>query len=431
MNLIFRICGEEIRRIDETFSEQLPVTSFALYNVTNRNGTDNREAEDRSLKMTFFLAVFLAVYSLMHAVFFLSVKELLPASRFTRAGFILFLGLMVIMPVATRLLERNGHETAARILAHAGFPWMAFVFLAFCGFLALTIIQLVPTLINITCKVNIDPPAGTLPVLCVLAGVFLACFYGYIDAKRIRTERVVIETDKLPLHMKRLRIAQISDIHLGLLVRGDRLESILEKVKVEDPDILVSTGDLVDGEMGSPDGLRDLFDEIQPRYGKFAVTGNHEFYYGVKDAVRVTEHLGFTVLRGTCVNVYDIINVAGVDDPASGTQPDETAVLSRARNGLFTLLLKHRPASPPESRGLFDLQLSGHTHRGQIFPFRWITGLAYPMQNGMHRLDGGSMLYASRGSGTWGPPIRVLSPPEITIIDLVRRGSGKGSSDMF
>jgi predicted MPP superfamily phosphohydrolase len=114
----------------------------------------------------------------------------------------------------------------------------------------------------------------------------------------------------------------------------------------------------------------------------------------------------------------------GVDDPSGpgygSSITGEKAVLSSASKGKFTLFLKHRPVVDEESAGLFDLQLSGHVHDGQIFPFRLITRLFYPFIAGLYHLRPGSALYVSRGSGTWGPPIRVLAPPEVTVIELFR-----------
>jgi hypothetical protein len=110
-----------------------------------------------------------------------------------------------------------------------------------------------------------------------------------------------------------------------------------------------------------------------------------------------------------------------VDDPAGGeyANTDEPAVLSAIPEGRFALLLKHRPYVDEKSLGLFDLQLSGHTHKGQIFPFTLVVKLLFPVDAGRVNMENGSTLYVSRGTGTWGPPIRFLSPPEVTVIDLV------------
>jgi uncharacterized protein len=249
--------------------------------------------------------------------------------------------------------------------------------------------------------------------------------YGYFEALNIRTERVTIETTKLPAGTDRLTIVQISDVHLGLIVRCDRLVGILEAVKAAKPDIFISTGDLVDAQINYLPGLRELLQEIKPRYGKFAITGNHEYYAGLDQAIAFTKEAGFTLLRGEVVNA-GVINIAGVDDPA-GEQlhlekpKSESALLAGLPKDQFTLLLKHRPVVSPDGPKLFDLQLSGHTHKGQIFPFTYISKIAYPLNAGTFDLSNGALLHVSRGSGTWGPPIRFLSPPEVTVIELVRK----------
>jgi hypothetical protein len=131
------------------------------------------------------------------------------------------------------------------------------------------------------------------------------------------------------------------------------------------------------------------------------------------------------VLRGESVTVAGAINLAGVDDPAGpgvgSSDTGEKRLLSSLPKEKFVLFLKHRPSVDRESLGLFDLQLSGHVHCGQIFPFRLITRLFYPYVAGFYPLPHGSSLYVNRGSGTWGPPIRFLAPPEVTIVDIVHR----------
>jgi predicted MPP superfamily phosphohydrolase len=257
----------------------------------------------------------------------------------------------------------------------------------------------------------------------LIASITIA-FYGFFEAKDIRTERLIVKTSKIPKGAGTIKIAQITDVHIGLIVRGERLKEILKKVNDEKPDMLVSTGDLVDGQINRLEGLSGFFRQIEPRYGKFAITGNHEFYAGLNQALDFTRMSGFKILRAEGVTVEGLINVVGVDDPAGkpyGLFRDvsEKNLLSKFKNKKFTLLLKHRPSVEKESHGLFDLQLSGHVHKGQIFPFSILTKFYYPVHAGGMNLSDGSYLYVNRGTGTWGPPIRFLSPPEITIIEII------------
>jgi uncharacterized protein len=213
-------------------------------------------------------------------------------------------------------------------------------------------------------------------------------------------------------------------VHLGLIVREERLKRIVSEIRKASPDMLVSTGDLVDGQINRMTGLAELFQDIRPELGKFAVTGNHEVYAGLGQAIDFTERAGFRLLRNEGVTAGGLINVIGVDDPAIGRsnrsgQASEKSLLSGTDPDKFALLLKHRPGVQQENLGLFDLQLSGHVHKGQIFPFNLLTYLLYPVKTGYTVYPGSSALYVSRGTGTWGPPIRFLAPPEVTVIELI------------
>lgn len=367
-----------------------------------------------------FLVFFISVYLCMHAVVLVRVRVLLPEARLAQAVLCLFLLIMIFAPIGTRLLERAGFMLPARILAFAGYSWLGFIFIAFSMSLLTLAIDGLLRLIGVLGQFNVPALSGRAPTVVMLCLVLGLCVYACTEAQKIGIERVQVRTEKLPAGVDRLKIAQISDVHLGLIVGESRLSNIVEKVRSENPDLLVSTGDLVDVDVDSLNGLVHLLADIHPRYGKFAVTGNHEMYAGIKRSIEITESFGFKLLRGQSVEIPDLINVAGVDDPQLGPS-NEAALLSSLRNGRFTLFLKHRPDVPAASMGLFDLQLSGHTHRGQIFPFSLVISRVYPMQSGLYELDKESRLYTSRGSGTWGPPMRLLAPPEVTIIELTRR----------
>ncbi|KAF0188797.1 MAG: hypothetical protein FD168_1321 [Desulfobulbaceae bacterium] len=373
-----------------------------------------------------FLLIYLTIYSLAHAYAFHKIKKVFPFGRRGHIGIILFMAVMVATPLLVRLAEQRGVETGARVLSYAGYTWMGLLFL----FVVLTsavdiirwmILKAETMALARPARVWISPrPLMTMQIVLVLA----LYGYGLFEAADIRLEQVEISSPKIPANPCRIRIVQISDVHLGLIIREGRLKRILAKIEEAHPDILVSTGDLVDGQLNHLTREATLLAALTPALGKFAITGNHEFYAGLQNALDFTRQSGFTVLRQQGISTGGI-NFVGVDDHAlNGRSPG--AVQSRERDILlaqpsdtFTVLLKHRPDINPQSLGHFDLQLSGHTHKGQIFPFNLFTWLAYPQKAGhLTRLDNG-LLYVSRGTGTWGPPIRLLAPPEITIIDLI------------
>lgn len=361
----------------------------------------------------------------MHLYIFFKAKAAFGFGFTASSICLVFLLLMIFAPVLVRLTE--GMRTVPNIIAWAGYTWMGVLFLFLSISLPLDAYKLLVygagVLLSRDFSMLMLSSRSIFMIPFLLS--MLISVYGYFEANNIILERVRIETEKLPGQISRLRIVQISDVHLGLIVRYKRLKSILDIVKEADADILVSTGDLVDAQMNHFDGIVELLQEIKPRYGKFAVTGNHEFYAGIDQALDFTEKAGFHILRGEVVNIKGLINIAGLDDPAGQHYNGSVGktgkeMLAGVSKSVFTLLLKHRPL--PEEQGLFDLQLSGHTHNGQIFPFNLITGLEYPVNKGLYEIAEGSYMYVSRGSGTWGPPIRFFSPPEVTVIDLVRPG---------
>jgi predicted MPP superfamily phosphohydrolase len=159
--------------------------------------------------------------------------------------------------------------------------------------------------------------------------------------------------------------------------------------------------------------------------GKYAVTGNHEFISGIEYSTDFITKCGFRLIRNSLVNVRTDLNIAGIDDPTGRrflkTEKNihEETFMSGINPGKYTILLKHQPKINKKATRFFDLQLSGHTHGGQIFPFTLAVKLAFPYIYGLYSINDNTTLYVSRGTGTWGPPIRFLAPAEITVITLL------------
>jgi uncharacterized protein len=373
-----------------------------------------------------FFIVFFGLYGLLHLYGFTKLKRALEPGPWPLAGLTLFMIMMVLAPLLIRLLEGNDWPTLARFLAHIGYVWMGLLFLFVSCALVLDAYRILILIIQGAVRVDLSHLVPS-PRLSFFAPLILALtfgIFGFFQALNVRTERIAIQTAKIPRDIGRVRIVQISDVHLGLIVRQGRLAKILECVDAAHPDLLVSTGDLVDGQLNELAGLAEQIRQVKTPLGKYAVTGNHEFYAGIGTALKFTRDAGFTVLRGRGLTVPGVLNLAGVDDSAgnrfgTGHMISEKALLTDLPRSFFTVLLKHRPLPDEASIGHFDLQLSGHTHKGQIFPFTVLIDLMYPKSAGLMQFGAGSRLYVSRGSGTWGPPIRFLSTPEVTVIDLI------------
>jgi uncharacterized protein len=376
--------------------------------------------------MIIFLISFFSLYALLHSYIFLRAKTALSLNVRSSLALVFFMLLMVAAPAIVRLSEKYELEFFARVTAHVGYTWLGLLFLLVCSSIVTDLYRLLLYLANLIPGIDLSRLAlsSRAYFLIALSASVVIAAYSSFEAEQIRIEKLVVKTSKVPARVSPLRIAQISDVHIGLIVRHDRVRKIMERVKETKPHLFVSTGDLVDGEINSLHGLAEILQEVNPRYGKFAITGNHEFYAGIVQATEFMQRAGFTMLRGKRTTIEEFLTIVGVDDPAGpgmlkGDNDQEKKLLTESSVDRFTLLLKHRPDVERGNLGLFDLQLSGHVHKGQIFPFRFITRLFYPMYSGFYSLGKNSRLYVSAGSGTWGPPIRFLAPPEVTLIELV------------
>ena len=377
--------------------------------------------------MSLFLLSFFLIYGSMHVYVLLKARSALAFAPGTTLALLLLVAILLCAPILTYSLSRHGYEGPARVVSYVGYLWMGFLFFFVCLNLSADLLRL-PLWAMGRAGVAANAArgiAGRPAFLCITGLAVALSGYAIVEASRIEVVRVRIVTDRLPASVPSLRIAQITDLHLGLIHRNGKAREVAAIVARERPDIFVSTGDLVDGELDGVETLAEILRGIPAPRGKFAVLGNHEYYAGVDRSIAFTRKSGFTVLRDESAAIDGAVRIAGVDDPAGarfgrtgGTS--EAALLGNRPGGPFTLLLKHRPQLDPDAEGKFDLQLSGHTHHGQIFPFRLLTRLAFPLLAGDHPVPGGGILHVSRGTGTWGPPMRFLAPPEITVVEIER-----------
>jgi uncharacterized protein len=377
--------------------------------------------------MSFFLFTFFTIYGSIHLYFFLKFRNALaPVSSWLLVPLACFLLLMLLSPVLIHVIESYRQDGFTRILARTGYFWMGFVFLFFCLSLTTDLYCGASYLVRILSRdILLAPvPAAKTAFLACTGLAALICVYGAQEARNIKIEHLVVPSAKIPQEISSFRIVQISDLHLGIASRPKQINRIIAAVEQAKPDLLVCTGDLIDGQPDSFAPQLAPFRRINPPYGKYAVTGNHEFYVGLERALMWLKWSGFKVLRGETANVSGFLNLAGVDDReslprhrlSSGTGSN---LFAGTPNHRFNLFLKHKPLIDPQISKDADLQLSGHTHKGQIFPFGLVTRLFFPYHSGLYIFENGFWLYVSRGTGTWGPPIRLLAPPEITIIDLM------------
>jgi predicted MPP superfamily phosphohydrolase len=370
---------------------------------------------------------FQAIYGLAHLYIFFKLTAFLklgtPAAVVT-GMFILF---MAGSPVLIHIYTYRVSARTSRIFAYTGYMWIAFLIL-------FSPLAIVFDLYDLIARNGIAlsgrqfvPLSPSHAFLIPVFGAAVLSAYGYFEANGLRAEMLTVRTRKLPPGTERIKIAHISDLHLNIMTREATLDKIIARIQDTRADLIVCTGDLLDGGVKHIGHFAKKLKRLHAGLGKFAVIGNHEFFGGLEHSLRFIEDSGFALLRGRSVTIEGIINIAGVEDleemknDVSGNRSheQEMKMLSGLPKDVFTLLLKHRAEVSDTSLGLFDLQLSGHTHRGQIFPVSLITPFIFPYHSGFQKLSHGSALYVSRGLGTAGPPVRFLSPPEFTIIEVI------------
>lgn len=243
--------------------------------------------------------------------------------------------------------------------------------------------------------------------------------YGVLKGPGVN--RVTVPIRRLPAEAAGFRITLVTDLHLGPVLGGDFARKVVDTVNGTEPDLIAIAGDLVDGTVGNlREHVAPLADLHAPQ-GVFFCMGNHEYYSGPDEWIEYLPSLGIRVLFNERAEL-PWFDIAGVDDPAAEAydrEPDFEAALGGRDTAKPCVLLAHQPALIHDAVGYgVDLQLSGHTHGGQIFPGNLLAALANPTLAGLERY-GDTQLYVSRGAGAWGPPVRVGAPSDIAVIELV------------
>lgn len=262
------------------------------------------------------------------------------------------------------------------------------------------------------------------PALFGLAAVALACVYsgyGVWNAYHPRTDDVIVRIKNLPPDWRGKKIVQLSDVHLGHVLGSAFLQRIVEKINAENPVIVFITGDLFDGIDGRLDDLVGPLNGINAPLGIYYVTGNHETYLGTDRAYEALKKTKARILGDEMV-VINGLQIVGVSFPERGYSKNIAEVIRKLPDfnpRVPSVLLYHNPTQTVQAKSAgINLQLSGHTHKGQIFPIQIISRLIYKKYyNGLH-VEGDFTIYTSSGAGTWGPTMRTGNHPEIAVIRL-------------
>jgi predicted MPP superfamily phosphohydrolase len=371
-----------------------------------------------------FLTIFASVivgghlYLAQRLVFDTGLEE--PWRSLSLAAIVLLAASLILEPIAQRTLPRR----LGRWVAWPASLWMGF------GFLLLWTLwasEGVVWLLGPPAQAApIDGAAATTAVSRATSVVLIAAVVGTFAVRNAlrppAVKRVEHRLARWPAVLDGFRIVQISDLHIGPILGRGFAREVVERVNALAPDLIAVTGDLVDGSAALLADEVEPLGELRAPCGRFFVTGNHDYYSGAEAWVVRARELGLQPLRNERVPIERdaaCFDLAGVEDHhASLVDPERTSDLERALDGRDSeravVLLAHDPSTFKRAcERDVDLQLSGHTHGGQIWPFRYFVRLATPFVAGLYERNG-SRLYVSRGTGFWGPPMRLFSPHEIT-----------------
>ncbi|GAB2681488.1 metallophosphoesterase [Nocardia goodfellowii] len=313
-----------------------------------------------------------------------------------------------------------------RPIVWLGLTWAAVMFYLLLGLLVISVVLLIARLAKFSNRVLLLQVSSALLVAAAVGTVA----YGVHEANTPQVVAVELRSPKLPAELDGLRVAVVADIHVGAARGAAFTERVVDLVNTQQPDVIVLPGDLIDGsvELVGPD-IAPIAD-LRSKYGTFAVAGNHEGYVdGVAEWLDYWETLGVRTLRNQRTEIAingATLELAGVYDYDAPDPygPDLAAAVAGHRSDRFLMLMAHQPRQAPDAaaRGI-DLQVSGHTHGGQIWPLNYVVGWVNGTVAGLDRVDD-MQLFTTRGVGAWGPPVRVAAPPDIAILTLRRGETG-------
>ncbi|MHC1704886.1 MAG: metallophosphoesterase [Tenuifilaceae bacterium] len=380
--------------------------------------------------MIIFLTIVLSIYTLVNWYIFSRTSPLFVGS-FIKIFSLKFIFWTIILayPVG-RILERFMGSFFTTSLIQIGSFWLGAMLYLILIFLLIDFLRVINHWIPFTSFLNFkaNPESKIIIIKSVYIITVVVLIIGFINARFPRANHFNLSISKPLGKSEKIRIVAVSDIHLGTLISSNRLYHLVEKINSQNPDIVLFAGDVFDEDIAAVvnNGLGKYFEKIVSPKGVYAIPGNHEYFGGIDHKIKYLNDHGVAVLRDSSVLIDNSFYIVGRDDRQSNYS---TGKQRKNINDLVALvdknkpiiLLDHQPFNLKESadNGV-DLQISGHTHHGQLWPFGYITNAIYELSSG-YKLIGDTHFIVSNGFGTWGPPIRLGNRPEILVIDLTSK----------
>lgn len=374
-----------------------------------------------------FLLVFLSIHTLVNLYIAIRGYQALELVPKLRPWFVLFMILVYVSYMAGRSLEKVWYHPVPNTLHWIGAFWFAAMLYTTLMLLFVDFTRIINLIIPIFNKFSglnsVQLKFYTFLVISSVS-VFIIIF-GHINAWNPKITHLNLNIPKESGNIESVRIVVASDIHLGTIIGPRRTEKLVKTIQGLNPDIILFPGDVMDEDVKPviEQNLGKCLQNLRAPLGVYSSTGNHEYIGGGEPSIQYLEQNGVTVVRDTAVLINNSFYIIGREDiHKKWTTGKDRKTLEQLKEGIDSskpiILLDHQPnrLNEAEEAGI-DLQLSGHTHHGQLWPLSYITKRMFEVSWG-YKQKGNSLFYVSSGFGTWGPPVRTGNRPEIVVIDL-------------
>jgi hypothetical protein len=374
-----------------------------------------------------FVTIVLVVYGLVNSYIFIRGLQAIPATSPWRPWYIGIFWSIAFTFVLARILERTYPCGFTGVVTWIGSFWLAFMLYFILIALFIDLARVINHFFNVFPDYfYLDYQKTKLILLYIsLALVTIVVVAGFINARTPRVNKLELHVQKPVAGYKSLNIVVASDIHLGTIIAKRKANRLVETINALHPDLILFAGDIVDEDLAPviKNNLGANLVQLKAKLGVYGITGNHEYIGGVEPAVKYLQEHGIIMLRDTAILVDNRFYIVGREDRDrirfSGKKRKELAELMQQVDPSYpVILLDHQPFNLEKAveQGV-DLQVSGHTHHGQLWPLNYITTAMYEISSG-YKMTGNTHFYVSTGFGTWGPPVRLGNRPEIVQIIL-------------